>query len=282
MENHRKPAKERISKNKMAEMLGVHHSTISRELKRGEITQRDILWKEYTSYCADVVQDLIDSNTTAKGPSLKLGKDQLFHDFVEYWIIEKKYSPDAVIMKIENEGLSFETRFVQKPSTTTSVKVTSSIWQIETYPVEVKKSKEDIKEQEMYSKEQRETALQLHDEFQSVTKVIQKLGYPSRQGMYKWLRGRSNPPEDKAERKRINNSKEHPLHPSVETKFAILERCFMKGENVQLVSEETGYSRTSIYRWRKLYVSQGVAALMNEKDRPRGEPEEGSRPQRMK
>ena len=40
----------------------------------------------------------------------------------------------------------------------------------------------------MYSKEQRETALQLHDEFQSVTKVIQKLGYPSRQGMYKWIR----------------------------------------------------------------------------------------------
>lgn len=82
MENHRKPAKERISKSKMAEMLGVHRSTISRELKRGEITQRDILWKEYTSYCADVAQDLIDSNTTAKGPSLKLGKDQLFHDFV--------------------------------------------------------------------------------------------------------------------------------------------------------------------------------------------------------
>ena len=71
MENHRKPAKERISKNKMAEMLGVHHSTISRELKRGEITQRDILWKEYTSYCADVAQDFIDSNTTAKGPCLK-------------------------------------------------------------------------------------------------------------------------------------------------------------------------------------------------------------------
>lgn len=114
MENHRKPAKERISKSKMAEMLGVHRSTISRELKRREITQRDILWKEYTSYCADVAQDLIDSNTTAKGPSLKLGKDQLFHDFVEYWIIGKKYSPDAVIMKIENEGLSFETEICTK------------------------------------------------------------------------------------------------------------------------------------------------------------------------
>ena len=41
-------------------------------------------------------------------------------------------------MKIENEGLSFETEICTKPSTTTSVKVTSSISQIETYPVEIK------------------------------------------------------------------------------------------------------------------------------------------------
>lgn len=126
----------------------------------------------------------------------------------------------------------------------------------------------------MYSKEQRETALQLYDECQSVTKVIQPLGYPSRQGMHKWLKERTKPLKEKANRKRYNNPKEHPLHPSAETKLAILERCFINGENVQLVSEETGYSRTSIYRWRKLYVSQGAAALMNEKDRPRGELEE--------
>ena len=114
IDNHKKPGKERISQSKMAERLGVHRSTISRELKRGKITQRDVMWREYTSYSADVAQDLIDSNATAKGPSLKLGKDHIFHDFVEYWIIEKKYSPDAVIMKIENEGLSFETEICTK------------------------------------------------------------------------------------------------------------------------------------------------------------------------
>ena len=127
----------------------------------------------------------------------------------------------------------------------------------------------------MYSKEQRESALQLYDECRSVTKVIQKLGYPSRQGMYKWIKERTKSPKEKASRKRLTNAKEHPLHPSAETKLTILERCFINGENIQLVSEETGYSRTSIYRWRKLYVSQGAAALMNEKDRPRGELEEG-------
>ena len=114
IDNHRRPARDRISKSKMAEMLGVNRSTISRELKRGEITQRDIMWKEYISYSANVAQDTIDLNASAKGPSVKLGKDWFFHDFVEYWIIEKKYSPDAVIMKIENEGLSFETKICTK------------------------------------------------------------------------------------------------------------------------------------------------------------------------
>ena len=74
IDNHKKPIKERISQSKMAEKLGVHRSTISRELKRGKITQRDVMWREYTSYSADVAQDLIDSNATAKGPPIKLGK----------------------------------------------------------------------------------------------------------------------------------------------------------------------------------------------------------------
>ena len=69
----------------------------------------------------------------------------------------------------------------------------------------------------------------------------------SRAGLYLWLKQRNAPPKKKAERKQINNAPNHPLHPSLETKLAILHRCFIEGENVQLVSEETGYSRASIY-----------------------------------
>lgn len=114
IENHRRAVKKQISQSEMAERLGVHRSTISRELKRGRITQRNTMLEEYISYSADVAQDLIDSNATAKGPALKLGKDQAFHDFVEYWILEKNYSPDAVIMKIESEGLTFSTKICTK------------------------------------------------------------------------------------------------------------------------------------------------------------------------
>ncbi len=129
----------------------------------------------------------------------------------------------------------------------------------------------------MYSKEQREKALTLYDECHSVTKVMQSLGYPkSRQGMYLWIKERSAGSKEKAQRRRINNSPEHPLHPSLETKLSILHRCFIKGENVQLVSEETGYSRASIYTWRRKYQARGITALMNSNDDPRGELRQGT------
>lgn len=129
----------------------------------------------------------------------------------------------------------------------------------------------------MYSQEQREKALQLYDECHSVTKVIQSLGYPkTRQGMYLWIKQRGAPHKKKTSRRRINNSPEHPLHPSVETKLSIIRRCFIEGENVQLVSEETGYSRASIYTWRRKYQSRGTIALMNTQDDPRGVLYEGA------
>ena len=82
------------------------------------------------------------------------------------------------------------------------------------------------REHEMYSKEQREKALALYDKCHSVTKVMQSLGYPeSRAGLYLWLKQRNAPPKKKAERKQINKAPNHPLHPSLETKLAILHRC---------------------------------------------------------
>lgn len=50
IENHRRAVKNRISQSEMAERLGVHRSTISRELKRGRITQRNTMLEEYISY----------------------------------------------------------------------------------------------------------------------------------------------------------------------------------------------------------------------------------------
>ncbi len=94
--------------------------------------------------------------------------------------------------------------------------------------------------------------------------------------MYYWIKQRNKPPRPKPPTRRINNSPNCPLHPSVETKLAILRRCFIDGENIQLISEETGYSRASIYTWRRKYQSKGLVALMNSHDDPRGILKEGT------
>ena len=41
-----------------------------------------------------------------------------------------------------------------------------------------------------FSEEEKSKALQLYDETGSISKVIQKLGYPSRQNMYTWIKNR--------------------------------------------------------------------------------------------
>ncbi|WP_182187051.1 helix-turn-helix domain-containing protein [Pectinatus frisingensis] len=102
-----------------------------------------------------------------------------------------------------------------------------------------------------FSLEQKYRALQLYDEKKSVTKVITQLGYPMRQTMYRWLWKKTVPPKPPKKRRQFINTTEHPLHPSLEAKLEILHRCFELGENVKLVSEETGYSRPSIYLWRQ-------------------------------
>ena len=122
----------------------------------------------------------------------------------------------------------------------------------------------------MYSKYQRKKALQLYDQCKSISKVIRKLGYPTRQRLYDWIFERDSPPGNKTPRRKYNNTPDHPRHPSLNLKLETIHRCFELGENVQLVSEEIGYSRASIYTWRKKYILKGATALMNTGDDPRG------------
>lgn len=42
-----------------------------------------------------------------------------------------------------------------------------------------------------YTQQEKETALKLYDETESIAAVINKLGYPSRQNMYTWLKNRN-------------------------------------------------------------------------------------------
>ena len=125
----------------------------------------------------------------------------------------------------------------------------------------------------MYSKKEIDKALNLYHKCKSVTKVIQKLEYPSRRVLYNWIKKENLP------RKQlilINNPK-HPRNPPIEVKMEILHRCFVLGESVKLVSEDVGYTRVSIYAWRRSYIEKGSVSLINNRNITLGPLKEGQR-----
>ena len=121
----------------------------------------------------------------------------------------------------------------------------------------------------MYTQEQRKQALEAYEDTQSVTQTIRLLGYPGRQTLYKWLSEQNQRKQVKS-RYRGENTQAHPRHPAVKIKLEAIRRCFEDGEDVQSVSDEIGYSRASIYTWRRKYLRKGMIALMNSQDKPRG------------
>lgn len=120
----------------------------------------------------------------------------------------------------------------------------------------------------MFTEEKRLRAIELYRQSKSVTETIRELGYPGRETLYRWLKAQAQPPREKSRFRGINTP-EHPRHPPVKVKLAALHRCFELGEDVRLVSNEIGYSRASIYSWRRKYQQEGAVALMNRKDNPR-------------
>ncbi len=126
-----------------------------------------------------------------------------------------------------------------------------------------------------FTKKEKEAALLLYDELGSITKVITRLGYPSRQNMYIWIKNRNVGNKRRASADYLDIP-EHRRHPSMGLKLEIIKRCFEDGEDIKSVSEDIGYSRSSIYHWRKKYLSGGTIALMsNKKHLPRGKLDEG-------
>ncbi|MBE6903860.1 MAG: IS30 family transposase [Ruminococcaceae bacterium] len=91
----------------MAEKLGVHISTIYRELKRG---QYEHLNSDYTTeqrYSPDIAEEKNQANLRAKGAPLKIGSDHAYANYIEYKIRVEKYSPRAVLGEIKRQGVEF-------------------------------------------------------------------------------------------------------------------------------------------------------------------------------
>ena len=106
----------------------------------------------------------------------------------------------------------------------------------------------------MYSKEQKDIALRLYHQTKSVTKAIRILGYSTRRNLYKLISEEKLPPKIRKEYPTVDNPSKHPRNPPLEIKLDALHRCYELGENIKYVSEDIGYSRASIYKWRKRYL----------------------------
>lgn len=74
----------------------------------------------------------------------------------------------------------------------------------------------------------------------------------------------------------IDNPPDHPRNPPLEVKLNAIHRYYELGENIKYVSEDIGYSRTSIYQWQKSYLKEGTLGLMNRKNITPGILVEGS------
>lgn len=99
----------------MADKLGVHISTIYRELKRG---QYEHLNHDYTTerrYSPDIAENKYQDSLRAKGAPLKIGTDHEYAAYLEYKVSVEKYAPGAILGEIKRLGLKFNTS-ISKPT----------------------------------------------------------------------------------------------------------------------------------------------------------------------
>lgn len=101
--------KQNISVKEISKQLGIHRSTVYREIKKGTYEKLNSdLTKEYR-YSPDIAYEKYKINLSEKGRALKIGKDKEFANYVEDMICNKKYSPVAVLLEIKNNNINFET-----------------------------------------------------------------------------------------------------------------------------------------------------------------------------
>src|SRR5690606_35064701 len=80
----------------IADEIGCHKSTISRELKRGSVTQRRSDLTEYTVYVPDTGQAVYEKNRSRCGAKYKYLKGTEFIQFAVEKMQKDHWSPDAI------------------------------------------------------------------------------------------------------------------------------------------------------------------------------------------
>lgn len=87
----------------IAKKLGRSPSTISREIKRGTVSQLKSDLSCYSSYFPEAGQAVYENHRSNCGAKIKLAKAETFIKFAEKQILENKWSVDAVVGHFKND-----------------------------------------------------------------------------------------------------------------------------------------------------------------------------------
>ena len=93
---------QKMNYTEIADELGSHRTTISREIKKGlfEVRKGNGTTRDY--YDPQRAQKEYDNNATAKGPNLKIDNNHEIAQFIEKKVNEK-YSPEVIAELIKND-----------------------------------------------------------------------------------------------------------------------------------------------------------------------------------
>lgn len=94
-----------LSKKEISMLLGVHISTVYREIKRGTYNRLDGDTYTYkNAYSPDISQKKYQDYLSCKGADLKISNDYDFADFIEHKICKDKYSPASALAVAKKLG----------------------------------------------------------------------------------------------------------------------------------------------------------------------------------
>ena len=101
--------KVKMPAKQIAEQLGVHISTVYREIKRGEYVHRNPDWTEETRYAPELAEQKYRDNLKEKGAPLKIGNDHALANYIESRIVDDGLTVRAVLGEIKRKQMPFST-----------------------------------------------------------------------------------------------------------------------------------------------------------------------------
>lgn len=110
--------KAKLPKKEIAQLLGVHISTVYRELQRGTYQHKTTVYDYYGDktykyaerYSPDIAEEKYRQKAAKRGNPLKIGNDYQLCDYIEKRIVDDGLTPLAVLGEIKRNNMNFKTK----------------------------------------------------------------------------------------------------------------------------------------------------------------------------